>query len=638
MPIKKSKIQNRLSDKNKDKEKKSSKSNLKKSRKSMRKRRNSKKKSRKSTFGAVDPVQQQQRIKAKKALKKLLIEQKNQDDDQKMINMLRHNINSILNQQEKVEIFLEKLQRRQLKRQQESGKKQSGINIDDIFPTQNQNIRKAQYQQLLISLEEDIKEEENVLLHNRQEQEIEIQNLKNFIENSLNQARIQEEVDQAELQYETPPPKIDFIRRLQDLNRQQKRLKRRAEHGIRKTGEFIFDYDNMCNNIGLTNVFGQLELYDEIEHFVDTGQLPNNAVIPIEEYGIFQDFNNIPELEDELSHHNRLIFRYGHNKLTVLLPADQNNPNNPADPNHIIGKGSFGLIYQGLMNADKIVIKKLINNPPTTVLDLADVVRETVIQTHLYCQYNIMIETNPNVNIARIPKIVSISKYRNDYYIGMEQLDNNFNDYIRKKFTPTLTNKQADAAFIDISRGVYSIQFLLYELFNKEGFMHRDLHCGNIAYRHIKLRNGNIDEKFYLIDFGMSILVKRKITNNGKSYKKHSLNSSHDMRLLLSSLIQAVGIRNWDLIPHYARIIAKRFSYGVLNGWYNKTKGTIFYEMYSQVINKFDWRFDLNSQNLIFKDFNDIPNEPPTPTPDDIKKLPDDPDNLLLSFVKRFYL
>ena len=320
-----------------------------------------------------------------------------------------------------------------------------------------------------------------------------------------------------------------------------------------------------------------------------------------------------------------------------MLPADQNNPNNPADPNHIIGKGSFGLIYQGLMNADKIVIKKLINNPPTTVLDLADVVRETVIQTHLYCQYNIMIETNPNVNIARIPKIVSISKYRNDYYIGMEQLDNNFNDYIRKKFTPPvgagLTNAQAEAAIGDIIRGVHCIQTILIRLFRFEGFMHRDLHCGNIMYR----VDGAI-ERFYLIDFGMSILYNRNIRINGDSYAPHPLNRSHDMRFLLSSIIQTVGTTNWDLIPDYARNIAKSFSWGIFTNVYNSTATAIFHRMYQDVVNVIDWRFDPIFQPDMFEDFIDIAGQTPTPTPAQIASLPANTANLLLTFVKRYYV
>ena len=217
-------------------------------------------------------------------------------------------------------------------------------------------------------------------------------------------------------------------------------------------------------------------------------------------------------------------------------------------------------------------------------------------------------------------------------------MDDNFNHYIRNKLTPpvggvALTPAQAAVAFLDIINAVYCIQNCLVGLIPLEGFMHRDLHCGNIMYR----VEGAI-ERFYLIDFGMSILYNRNITINGDLYTPHPLNGSHDMRFLLSSIIQAVGFRIWDLIRNYARNIAKRFSWGIFTNVYNFVGGTIFHGMYQDVVNVIDWRFDAILQPDMFQDFIDIPGETPTPTPAQIAALPVNTANLLLTFVKRYYV
>ena len=358
-------------------------------------------------------MQQEERMQFKDDIQTLLRDQTAENTEILILDQLRNNRTAIINQLNEFETRLRQIRDRQMQRAQRlvaSGVITNQF-IDDVQAEglQNQNERNN----LRNLIDRDINEQQRILTFIRAQRLIGIQNIKNAIRDSLNQAIIQEQAAQANINYQTPPPQIDLIRRLGDLNREQQRLQRRAEHAIRNTGEFIFDYDNMCNNLGITNIFGQLELYGEIQHFVGTGQLPNNAVIPVERYGLFQDFNNIPELEEvNPPPPNQLIFTYGRNRLTILLPV---NPMNPADPHHLLGQGTFGMIYQGRMNADIIVIKRLINVP-----DLASVVRETVIQAHLYCQYDRIIQAAPNVNrIARIPKIVSISKYRDEYYIGM---------------------------------------------------------------------------------------------------------------------------------------------------------------------------------------------------------------------------
>ncbi len=108
--------------------------------------------------------------------------------------------------------------------------------------------------------------------------------------------------------------------------------------------------------------------------------------------------------------------------------------------------------------------------------------------------------------------------------------------------------------------------------------------------------------------------------------------------MLLSSMISNKNVSDWDTTEMrvYARNIAKRFSYCVMNYYKNVPINPIFHQMYSQLINENDWRFDVLQQEHLVDDFLDIQGETPTPSVADIAAIPVD-NNKLLRFVKRYY-
>jgi hypothetical protein len=652
----KSKIKSRSFPKNKSR-KYTTRTNSKKhnSKKHNSKKHNSKR-VKKSTF-RVNQETQQRRIEVKQELallqekRRLLVARGRElDNDKRFINDLETSINNfhtnVGTYSKELEDRLYQLGNRQLTRLREQliGNDMSWLDAEEQEDKEELNKRQNYYQTLEKSMKDSIRKQRDQLDYSQQKHQDQmkdiqqqIQEREEIIEKLLEQA-VQDEIkEQQNIEYQTPPQEIlkELTQKLDDLNYQQVKLQRRGEHALRKSGEFIFDYDNMCNNIGLIdNITGQLEVYNELKHFAHTGQISNNDIIPIEEYGIFNNFEHIPELKEiRPSPLNQLVLRYGNNQLNILIPADPNNLKNPLDPNHILGQGSFGTIYQGLLNNDPIIIKKLRN------IDILGLATETIIQAHLYCKYNDISIRTGEPDIAKIPKIVSIGKIKNKYLIGMEKLDGNLGQYIKNIFTPIqgqpLTQKQAKTSVKRVQKAIIFIQNFLSALWQlKDQFMHRDLHCGNVMYK----TDSNGKTELYLIDFGMSVLIDRGITNNGNAYPEQTtINRSHDLRMLISNIIEIIPISHWDLVPNYARNIAKRFSFCVMNYYMPRKNKNIFHSFYSQVINEYDWRFDFQLLDNIYNDFNDMPDETTTPTPEQIASIPDDPDNNLLKFVKRYY-
>ena len=189
--------------------------------------------------------------------------------------------------------------------------------------------------------------------------------------------------------------------------------------------------------------------------------------------------------------------------------------NNVIKLGNVIGQGSYGIVYNGLINDKKIAIKVLQDNDPMEFLT------ETLIQNELYCG----MKGNWGDG-ARVPKIEFICVFSSEsdgeqkYMVGMESLTGN-------GFSSAKNSE-------DYGRQIIEVSQLLDKLQDKFKFMHRDLHSSNLMYKRV----GN-NNRLYIIDFGMStIKVGTKWINmsSGLYRKSKRFNPTHDLRMLMVSL------------------------------------------------------------------------------------------------------
>jgi predicted Ser/Thr protein kinase len=189
--------------------------------------------------------------------------------------------------------------------------------------------------------------------------------------------------------------------------------------------------------------------------------------------------------------------------------------NNVIKLGNVIGQGSYGIVYDGLINDKKIAIKVLQDNDPLEFLT------ETLIQNELYCG----MKGNWG-NGARVPKIEFICVFSSEsdgeqkYMVGMESLTG----------TGCSSAKNSE----DYGKQIIEVSQLLDKLQDKFKFMHRDLHSSNLMYKRV----GN-NNRLYIIDFGMStIKVGTKWINmsSGLYRKSKRFNPTHDLRMLMVTL------------------------------------------------------------------------------------------------------
>ena len=391
----------------------------------------------------------------------------------------------------------------------------------------------------------------------------------------------------------------------------QEQLKQEQLKQEQLQGNFIFDFDNFCHNIGLID---DLALYDELKFFVDTEQIRpkaiNNTIFGSN--GIFKDNSLIPSLVKDLklSTKSKKVYDYGSHKITIY-------------PNHIIGEGSFGQTLKASLDSEKIVVKTLHKGSNINYDKLlTNTVRETVIQSHLSCSYSrYLLEID---DMALIPSVKLIGKTSDkngtEYYIGMDKLTQSLDDYLPR-------NRDDPQKIINAINSVWKLIGYLQE---KERFVHRDLHTGNVMYN---VTNG----RFYIIDFGMSCLLDKNVINNDTLYDPIPLdgttpwryfNETHDTRFFLGSILDTMGTR---LPKDIGKMIAKRFAYFAFTKYtvsnsnsdssdsgsdssdseYSSksdnsyTDENIFSNLYNQVYKEYDYRFSPRMYRDFMYDFDE---------------------------------
>lgn len=417
---------------------------------------------------------------------------------------------------------------------------------------------------------------------------------------------------------------------------------------------------NFCNVLGITT---DEQAYEEIRYYKETdNRFTNVNVSNLFKNSLIKTKNINIINQGGLTSYNQPFYNLSPFLIFLLkIPTDTTSRDtmlDQNDPNKLIGKGAFGIVYQGLMkilnkkDEVDIVIKEILRgkNVDENIFKY-NIIIETSIQSHLYCSYNKHLQSRKNS--GKIPKIHFITGVPSQieleygpsgpsgptiiksygiptdpprYLIGMEKMDLNLSNYIE-----LINDHNMEERENMIRNIVKKLCNLIVFLQQNELFVHRDLHCGNVMI--------DSNDNCYLIDFGCSALISRNVDTNPSQYKKldiklnntienkmHNvklLNPSHDIRMLCASILDQP-----DLPPKFQRILAKRFcmaawTYADIPDIPNQ-KRPLFHNFYNSVYNRYDFRFDPNVNNDMFEDFEDLPLYYNTPTPNIVLTSPID--------------
>ena len=216
----------------------------------------------------------------------------------------------------------------------------------------------------------------------------------------------------------------------------------------------------------------------------------------------------IPKLERAfLPNNTNISYRYGSNIIEI---------------HETIGSGAYGEVHRATIMDEAIKKKKtIVVKQLESDASRLEVFTEAILQMELFCGMRGEYGTG-----ARIPKIEFISKFKDRYIIGMEQLDGEFEKMFKDKKI-TCRNK---------IKAIKSLAQFLIPLQKKYQFMHRDFHAANIMYKKMGTP-GKETYRMYIIDFGLSTAVinKQQLNKTNDIYTKtYKFNPSHDLRLLFT--------------------------------------------------------------------------------------------------------
>jgi len=255
----------------------------------------------------------------------------------------------------------------------------------------------------------------------------------------------------------------------------------------------------------------------------------------------------------------------------------------------VIGRGSNGEIRKAIVTYNYLGKKGEQTNKKIAIkfcsLDTKEgkeeFLMESMIQNEIWCDQRM----NPSIigskRVKLVPKIEFLGKIKAKYFdadtdkfkekiqyvIGMENLDGDLhkffneggnshanrillsiNDLIGNENLKT-PKKKLKHDTIKLMESIIEVSEIIKLMQDKYRFMHRDFHGSNIMYKKTKDKY-----EWYIIDFGMSTATVNsdffinKIRSDGSYYDswwthtkelidKKIINKSHDLRLLISSLI-----------------------------------------------------------------------------------------------------
>ena len=255
----------------------------------------------------------------------------------------------------------------------------------------------------------------------------------------------------------------------------------------------------------------------------------------------------------------------------------------------VIGRGSNGEIRKAIVTYNYLGKKGEQTNKKIAIkfcsLDTKEgkeeFLMESMIQNEIWCDQRM----NPSIigskRVKLVPKIEFLGKIKAKYFdadtdkfkekiqyvIGMENLDGDLHEFFNEggnshanrillSINDLIGNenlktpkKKLKHDTIKLMESIIEVSEIIKLMQDKYRFMHRDFHGANIMYKKTKDKY-----EWYIIDFGMSTATVNsdffinKIRSDGSYYDswwthtkelidKKIINKSHDLRLLISSLI-----------------------------------------------------------------------------------------------------
>lgn len=292
-------------------------------------------------------------------------------------------------------------------------------------------------------------------------------------------------------------------------------------------------------------------------YFKDPCLLLNNSKLLESGNAIETILNQLPEVikMSKPTKENPDIVTYKHTDQQIIITRKK----------HHLSHGASSKVYEGTYNGMPVIIRTpKINTKETMYASM----EETLVQNTLYCKLNSNSNSNSNSSsssssilnllsvmehpVAKIPKIVFICKENNTGYImvGMEYIKGTTGyDFIDK----TRNTKESHEEICNMIRQIASLLSVLQDMY---GFMHRDLHLNNIMYTSMSDDDKMKGKQWYLIDYGMARFYPNpkqfQMTLRSKSKSKtyeypyeapHKFNSSHDLRILLTSMFEKLYMK-----------------------------------------------------------------------------------------------
>jgi hypothetical protein len=274
--------------------------------------------------------------------------------------------------------------------------------------------------------------------------------------------------------------------------------------------------------------------------------------------------NDVIKLIPKLNYERKNVYKYGEDILQL---------------HNTLTEGANGIVCRAVYRNRNIIVKKMKPH-----VNANEFLKECLVHNIMFCKFR----GGWGVG-ARIPKIEffgalerpSSNSHSLEYVIGMENIDDDGFGFL-----------STQPSYKDISDMIRSVCILVETLQSEFRFMHRDLHLGNILYK--SDHNGKT-RKWYILDFGMSIIdIKGKPFGNTNVYpykKKHAFNPSHDIRMLILSMLSTVPLsRKQVKLPILISMLLSHYAHS-LNRYIHTNDDPLFHAGYDTVVQFTDENF-----------------------------------------------
>jgi len=284
-----------------------------------------------------------------------------------------------------------------------------------------------------------------------------------------------------------------------------------------------------------------------------------------------------------------------------LLPRVDYDPEN-----NQISQGSYGKIYEipiTLPTGESVVIGKMMKPSDDYRIQIG-FLEENITHLLLYLLYEKNRDGDYSHNV--FPRIYGM--YRTDetnrpesVLVLMEKAPYDFRSvFIGKNVIDQITQ-------------IMIIALFLSELQDKYGFVHGDMHDGNIMFTGNMSDIGIVGHLPYIIDLGMACVDLKnnrniRVTATSDSYD-HCTNKSYDMRMFIASILRFTSEPLRTFFSERFKEYNERFKeynekldemmYNKEHRFKDETSGNYFHNFYKQKLNDF-FRFDRDRYGVLF--------------------------------------